>query len=102
MALEKFPLNSGRHINDRSPRMNLLHRPRRLRSSPELRALVRETKLAREDFILPLFVSEKVQHSEPVASMPGVHQLSESALIEKAKAAYDDGVASVILFGIPM
>jgi len=41
--------------------MNLLRRPRRLRATPELRALTRETVLKREDFILPLFVSEKVE-----------------------------------------
>jgi porphobilinogen synthase len=81
--------------------MNLLRRPRRLRATPELRALVRETSLARHDFILPLFVSEKVRDREAVASMPGVFQLSEKALVEEAKAAHADGVASVILFGIP-
>ncbi len=81
--------------------MNLLRRPRRLRATPELRALVRETSLGREDFILPLFVSEKVADREAVASMPGVAQLSEKALVEEAKAAHADGVASVILFGIP-
>lgn len=81
--------------------MNLLRRPRRLRTTPALRSLVRETSLSCEDYILPLFVSEKVADREPVASMPGVFQLSEKALVEEAKAAYTDGVASVILFGIP-
>lgn len=81
--------------------MNLLRRPRRLRATPALRSLVRETMLSREDFILPLFVSEKVADREAVASMPGVFQLSEKALVEEAKAAHADGVASVILFGIP-
>jgi len=81
--------------------MNLLRRPRRLRTSPEMRALVREVRLDPGDYILPLFVSEKVQDREPVASMPGVFQLSEKALVEEAKAAHGDGVASVILFGIP-
>lgn len=81
--------------------MNLLRRPRRLRATPELRSLVRETMLSREDFILPLFVSEKVRDREPVASMPGVAQLSEKALVAEAKAAHAEGVASVILFGIP-
>jgi porphobilinogen synthase len=82
--------------------MNLLRRPRRLRSTPALRSLVRETMLSREDFILPLFVSEKVADREAVSSMPGVFQLSEKALVEEAKAAHADGVASVILFGIPV
>ncbi|MEO8350555.1 MAG: porphobilinogen synthase [Chthoniobacteraceae bacterium] len=81
--------------------MNLLRRPRRLRATPELRALVRETHLRREDFILPLFVSEKVDTRVEVTSMPGVFQLSEKELVAEAKAAHDEGVASVILFGIP-
>lgn len=81
--------------------MNLLRRPRRLRATPELRALTRETVLKREDFILPLFVSEKVEGRVGVASMPGVYQLSEKELVNEAEAAHEAGVASVILFGIP-
>jgi porphobilinogen synthase len=81
--------------------MNLLRRPRRLRASPALRSLVRETSLQRDDFILPLFVSEKIDGRAPVASMPGVFQFSEKELIAEARAAHDAGVASVILFGIP-
>ena len=81
--------------------MQLPIRPRRLRSSPALRALVRETALSAGDFILPLFVSEKVADRVAVASMPGVFQLSEKALIEDARAAQAAGVSGVILFGIP-
>ena len=81
--------------------MHLPIRPRRLRSSPALRALVRETELSAGDFILPLFVSEKVADRVAVASMPGVFQLSEKALIEDARAAQAAGVAGVLLFGIP-
>ena len=81
--------------------MHLLRRPRRLRATPALRSLVRETALAADDFILPLFVSEKVTDRTPVASMPGVFQLSEKELVREATAANAAGVASVILFGIP-
>lgn len=81
--------------------MDLLKRPRRLRSSPVLRAMVRETTLAPHDFILPLFVSEKIASPAPVASMPGVFQLTEKALIEEAAGAHADGVPAVLLFGIP-
>ena len=81
--------------------VNLLNRPRRLRSSPAIRSLVRETHLQPENFILPLFVSEKVQDRVPVPSMPGVFQLSEKELVEEARRAYDAGVSSVLLFGIP-
>ncbi|MDQ6626167.1 MAG: porphobilinogen synthase, partial [Verrucomicrobiota bacterium] len=55
---------------------NLVHRPRRLRSSPALRNLVRETSLTPHDFILPLFISEKLQERRAITSMPGVFQLT--------------------------
>ena len=81
--------------------MELPQRPRRLRSTPALRALVRETTLSAGDFILPLFVSEKITAPVPVASMPGVAQLTEKALVEEAAGAFADGVPAVLLFGIP-
>ena len=81
--------------------LSLTQRPRRLRTSAALRALVRETVLLPSDFILPLFVSEKLGSPVPVASMPGVSQLTEAALVEEAKAAYNEGIPAVLLFGIP-
>ena len=80
--------------------MDLPQRPRRLRSSPALRALVRETVLTADDFILPLFVSEKIAAPVAVASMPGVSQLTEKALVEEAAGALADGVRAVLLFEI--
>ena len=77
------------------------HRPRRLRRTSALRSLVRETILQKDDFILPLFVSEKVEQRSAVASMPGVHQLSLAELVKEATAAHAEGVSSVLLFGIP-
>ena len=81
--------------------MDLPKRPRRLRTSPALRAMVRETALSASDFILPLFVSEKVTAPAAVASLPGVFQLTEAALVEEAAGAHADGVPAVLLFGIP-
>ena len=81
--------------------MELPQRPRRLRTSPALRALVRETTLSAGDFILPLFVSEKIAAPVPVASLPGVAQLTEKALVEEAAGAFADGVPAILLFGIP-
>lgn len=81
--------------------LSLIQRPRRLRTSAALRALVRETVLLPSDFILPLFVSEKLSAPVPVASMPGVSQLTEAALVEEAKAAYAEGIPAILLFGIP-
>ena len=79
----------------------LVHRPRRLRRSHALRNLVRETHLSVHDFVLPLFVSEKVQRRQPVASMPGVFQLSLKEVADEACAAQDLGLQAVLLFGIP-
>ena len=79
----------------------LVNRPRRLRSSPALRNLVRETKLTPHDFILPLFVSEKVSERRAIASMPGVFQLSIRDSVAEAKRAWELGLQAVLLFGIP-
>jgi porphobilinogen synthase len=81
--------------------MHLPKRPRRLRSTPTLRNLVRENAVSVEDLILPLFVSEKVSGRVPVASMPGVFQLSEKELVNEALAACAEGISAVLLFGIP-
>lgn len=78
-----------------------MHRPRRLRRSPALRNLVRETQLSAHDFILPLFVSEKLKERRPVASMPGVFQLSVKEIVDEAQRAQDLGLQAVLLFGIP-
>jgi porphobilinogen synthase len=78
-----------------------VHRPRRLRRSPALRNLVRETHLSVHNFVLPLFVSEKVQQRRPIASMPGVFQLSVKEVADEARAAQDLGLQAVLLFGIP-
>jgi porphobilinogen synthase len=79
----------------------LVHRPRRLRRSPGLRNLVRETKLSGHDFILPLFVSEKLTQKQPIASMPGVFQLAQQEIADEAVRAHELGLQAVLLFGIP-
>jgi porphobilinogen synthase len=78
-----------------------VHRPRRLRRSPALRNLVRETNLSAHDFILPLFVSETIDERRPIASMPGVSQYSVTAIADQAARAQDLGLQAVLLFGIP-
>lgn len=79
----------------------LIHRPRRLRQSPGIRNLVRETQLTAHDFILPLFVSEKIDRQRPIPSMPGVSQLSVSEIADEAQRAHDLGLQAILLFGIP-
>jgi porphobilinogen synthase len=80
---------------------NLIHRPRRLRWREPLRSLVRETRLAREDFILPLFACAGERVRRGVASMPGVYNLSVDEIAREAANAYEMGVRGVILFGLP-
>jgi porphobilinogen synthase len=63
--------------------------------------MVRETRLSRDDFILPLFVVEGSGVREPVTSMPGVHRFSVDQVVDEAKRVADLGVPGVILFGIP-
>jgi porphobilinogen synthase len=79
----------------------LARRLRRLRRTPALRALVREAHLAAEQFILPLFVTEGTGSRREVGSMPGVYQMSVDEAAREAKDAWSDGVAAVLLFGLP-
>jgi porphobilinogen synthase len=76
-------------------------RPRRLRASPALRDLVRETTLSPRDFILPLFVKEDAAASVPVASMPGVMQCTLDDLVSAACDAERLALPAVLLFGVP-
>jgi porphobilinogen synthase len=85
----------------RVAQLSLTHRPRRLRRTAALRALVRETTLGPEHFIYPLFVREGAGERRPIASMPGVFQFSVDEAVREAAAAKQDGVGGVILFGLP-
>jgi len=76
-------------------------RMRRLRGSERLRRMVCETRLSRDQLILPLFVVEGSSVREPVPSMPGVFRHSVDALVAEVKRVRDAGVHAVILFGIP-
>lgn len=80
---------------------DLLHRPRRLRRNENLRALVRETRLAPEDFILPLFACPGGNVRREITSMPGVHNLSIDEIAKEAAGADKIGVKGIILFGLP-
>jgi len=81
--------------------LDLRHRPRRLRRSPAIRALVRETRLSPENFLYPLFIVEGEGQRREVASMPGVYQLSVDEAIVEARAAKAEGISGVLLFGLP-
>jgi porphobilinogen synthase len=79
----------------------LTMRPRRLRRSAALRALVRETRLHPSMLVAPLFVRPGVAIREPIGSMPGVARLSADVAAEEAARLADLGVGGVILFGLP-
>ncbi|MCX5797483.1 MAG: porphobilinogen synthase [Elusimicrobia bacterium] len=76
-------------------------RPRRLRASAGLRALVRETVLRPDDFVMPLFVRPGKGLKRPIKSMPGQFQFSPDELVKAAGPLAAAGVPGVILFGIP-
>jgi porphobilinogen synthase len=76
-------------------------RPRRLRRTPALRALVRETSLDPTDLIAPLFVKEGIADAVPVASMPGQSQHTVESLRKTAADIRSKGVIGFVLFGIP-
>jgi len=82
-------------------RAEMIHRPRRLRKTDAIRSLVRETRLAPENFVLPLFVCPGTGVRREISSMPGVYNLSIDETTKEVSAAYDAGVRSVILFGLP-
>jgi len=81
--------------------LKLPRRLRRLRHSEALRALVRETRLSPDMFVLPLFVCEGEGVRREVPSMPGVFNLSVDEAVKEVEGAKADGVGSVLLFGLP-
>ena len=81
--------------------LQLTRRHRRLRTSPMIRALVQETRLSPDMFVLPLFVCEGESVRREVPSMPGVYNLSVDQTVLEVERAKSEGVRSVLLFGIP-
>ncbi|WP_027338869.1 porphobilinogen synthase [Halonatronum saccharophilum] len=82
-------------------RHDLVHRPRRLRSSDAIRSLVRETRLGVDDLIYPLFVVEGEGVREEISSLPGNYHLSIDRLLDEVEEVASLGIKGVILFGIP-
>ena len=76
-------------------------RLRRTRRSASLRNLVRETRLSPQDFVYPIFVTAGEDVKHPIASMPGIFQLSIHHAVAEALRARDLGIPAVLLFGIP-
>ncbi len=82
-------------------RRSIPRRERRLRATPALRRMVRETSLAADHFVYPLFVTHGRDVRKPIASMPGIFQLSVDQAVVEAELAASLGVPAVLLFGIP-
>jgi len=76
-------------------------RPRRMRRSPALRLLVRETDLAPRHLIAPLFVKEGISEPAPIPSMPGHFQHTLESLRKEAREIASRGIPAFVLFGIP-
>ncbi|HEY4179645.1 MAG TPA: porphobilinogen synthase [Kofleriaceae bacterium] len=77
------------------------YRPRRMRRTDALRRMVRETRLSADDFIYPLFVVPGSGVEKPISSLPGQNHYSVDKVADAAARAFDLGIPSVILFGIP-
>lgn len=81
--------------------MEMTHRPRRLRRSPVLRKMVRETRMDKSSLIYPMFVTEGTNIKQEISTMPGQYRYSVDRLPEALEEVADAGVPSVMLFGIP-
>ena len=81
--------------------LNQVLRPRRMRISQNLRAMVRETSLSVKDFIYPLFLVPGTNVREEIPSMPGCYHLSVDQAVEEAKLVASLGIPAVEVFGIP-
>ncbi|MCX7843469.1 MAG: porphobilinogen synthase [Clostridia bacterium] len=81
--------------------MDLAKRPRRLRNSNNMRRLVREVSLSRDDLIYPLFAAEGSNIKNEVSSMPGVYQLSIDNYLKELEEVCKLGIPGVLLFGVP-
>lgn len=76
-------------------------RMRRLRATPQLRSMVRETHVRKEQLIYPLFLVEGSNKKKPISSMPGIHQQSIDQALKEIEEVANLGLTSLLLFGIP-
>jgi porphobilinogen synthase len=77
------------------------YRMRRLRQSPSLRRLLRETSLSVDDLVLPLIVTHGENVREPIAGMPGCFLYSIGTLLDEVRQAYEVGLRALLLYGVP-
>jgi len=79
----------------------MIIRPRRLRRTPTIREMVRETSLSVKGFIAPLFVKHGQGIKDPISTMPGQYQFSVDTIVKEAEELWGLGIPSIILFGLP-
>jgi porphobilinogen synthase len=96
-----LPLSLTKGPGDTIVRNTIVARPRRLRSSAAMRALVRETQINRDGLVQPLFVVPGENVVQPIGSMPGVSRYSVDAVVRECRELDAVGVRAVLLFGIP-
>lgn len=82
-------------------KFDLIRRPRRLRRSKNLRSLVRETHLRRDDLIMPVFVTAAANTAREISSMPGIFQYSLDRIDQELETLLERGITRIMLFGIP-
>ncbi|MFT4227117.1 porphobilinogen synthase [Micropruina sp.] len=79
----------------------MIVRPRRLRSTPAMRALVAETRIHPSQLVLPMFVAEGLDAPRPISSLPGVVQHTVDSLVDEVRRSVTLGLGGVMLFGVP-
>ena len=79
----------------------MINRPRRLRRTPAIRALVREHAVRVDRLVAPMFVAERASDAGPIPSMPGVERFTLEGAVAEARTLHDLGIGAVLLFGIP-
>lgn len=80
--------------------MDLIHRPRRLRRTAVIRNAVAETRVHRDQFIMPYFVKPGSGAKDPITAMPGIHHFSVDTLVQDVEAGLKLGLNKVLLFGV--
>ena len=81
--------------------MELIERPRRLRKTPAVRGLVRETRVSKSALVYPIFVKEGREIAEPIPSLDGQFRYSPDMLQVELEKVREAGVSAVLLFGLP-
>ena len=77
-------------------------RPRRLRTTPAMRKMVRETRVHPSQLVLPAFIRDGIDSPVEISSMPGQYQHTEKSLRELARRCVDAGIGGIDLFGVPL